>query len=109
MVESIKVDGESYRIDIEELSSDKQNSTFRLGVLLAKAEREKVQAEAHYRAWRANLANEICKSSKKGTPPEWRVKAQVEADPNYLQFQNGIAEATRNTILLASALRSLEG
>ena len=45
MIEIIKVDGEPYRIDIDDLStSDKKRSVFRLGTLLAKAEREKLKA-----------------------------------------------------------------
>lgn len=70
-----------------------------VGLLLAEATREQMDAEAHYRAWRARLGLEIVTRAKKEVP-EWRVRQLIESEPNYLTYQQGLARAAANVLIL---------
>lgn len=69
------------------------------GLLLAEATREQLDAEAHYRYWRAGLGCQIVTKAKKEVP-EWRVRQLIESEPNYLTFQTAISRATANVLAL---------
>jgi hypothetical protein len=70
-----------------------------VGLLLAEATREQMDAEAHYRAWRARLGLGIVTNAKKEVP-EWRVRQLIESEPNYLTYQQGLARAAANVLAL---------
>lgn len=69
------------------------------GLLLAEATREQLDAEAHYRYWRAGLGCQIVTKAKKEVP-EWRVRQLIESEPNYLTFQTAISRAVANVLAL---------
>lgn len=77
----------------------KVRSQEQIGILLAEATREQMEAEAHFRAWRARQGIEIVRHSAKGVP-EWRVRQLTEAEPDFLTYQTAIARATANTMVL---------
>lgn len=69
------------------------------GLLLAEATREQMDAESHYRAWRARLGLELVTKAKKEVP-EWRVRQLIESEPNYLTYRTAIARAAANVLAL---------
>lgn len=109
MITTIKVNGSSLVIDLVSiLVNPRDKMIAEWGCKLAEAERELIQAEAHYRAWRATFANEVCAKSKKGTPPEWRVRTKIESQPKFLVYKDGLAEAAYNVRLLSSIVDALQ-
>lgn len=50
--------------------------------------------DAHYRAWRARRTEELAKTAGS----EYKVKAAIEADPQFLKLKKAIAQTKRNVI-----------
>lgn len=106
---TIKVNGSDVTIEFEKILSLPRGMMIAdWGWKLAEAELELAQADISYRAWRATFGNEVCAGSKKGTPPEWRVKTKIEAHPNFATYKQGIAKAHYNVRLLASVVDALQ-
>ena len=106
---TLQVNGSDVIVDFEQILLQLRDKALaKWGGILAEAERELAQADASYRAWRATFANEVCAKSKKGTPPEWRVKAKLESQPNFLTYKNGLADAAYNVRLLTSVINALQ-
>lgn len=106
---TIQVNGSDVTIDFNEiLKAPRDKMIAEWGWILAEAELELAKADTSYRAWRATYGNEVCANSKKGTPPEWRVKTKIEAHPNFGTYKEGIAKAHYNVRLLASILDALQ-
>lgn len=106
---TIRVNGSDVTVDFEAiLALPRPQAIAEWGWKLAEAERELAQADASYRAWRATYGNEVCASSKKGTPPEWRVKTKIESHPNFGTYKQGLADAAYNVRLLSSVVDALQ-
>ena len=90
--------GNSYDVDLSESlervkteDSTIPDELLFFGKLLGALEREKILAEATYRQWRAVLIR-----STLGTDPkkaEWKVKADVEANPQFTNHKQRMASA----------------
>lgn len=63
------------------------------GSVWAEAEAERVRVDAAYRQWRAQ---KVAKVDPKGNLAEWRVKAAIEADPEFIKHKNAIARTEGN-------------
>ena len=50
--------------------------------------------EAEYRAWRAHATGEIL--HRDGKIAEWKMKAQLEADPTFIKYKEAGAAALKN-------------
>jgi len=72
----------------------------------AAAERETIQADAHYRSWRAKAWKAVANAKPK--PPEHAIKASVEADPKFLQYKEAIAAAAENVTLAKGVFQALD-
>ena len=88
----VKVNG--VRVVLSQIRTQEQ-----VGLLLAEATREQLDAEAHYRVWRARLGLDIVTKAKKEVP-EWRVRQLIESEPNFLTYKQGIARAVANVLAL---------
>ncbi len=88
----VKVNG--VRVVLSKIRTQEQ-----VGLLLAEATREQLDAEAHYRVWRARLGLDIVTKAKKEVP-EWRVRQLIESEPNFLTYKQGIARAVANVLAL---------
>jgi hypothetical protein len=87
-------DGDLIINDITEGMSRVASSIGWWGDVSASAEEELTQADAHYRAWRANEVKRQLAIDPKMA--EWKVKAEVESHPNFLKFKHAIASAEGN-------------
>jgi hypothetical protein len=106
----IKVAGVEVRIpphfEIARLTADKLPGQILLfGKILASAEEQKILIDAEYRQWRAlysiGLMDRIRKIS------EWRVRTQLEAQPEFLKFRAGLGLADRHLWTLRAVIDSL--
>ncbi len=100
-VSGTKVTVDSSELTIVEISEAMDTVAARMaywGSVYAEAEAELERADHSYRNWRANHAKLVAQRSDK--PPEWKVTAEIEAEPLFLKFKEGIARGTRNVTLL---------
>lgn len=102
--------GEAVRIDvfeditIKDVNKDiAQVSAYMAywGDVQASAQEELTANDAHYRHWRANLTNTIKIREEKIA--EWKIKAEIEATKEFLQFKLRQAQFEKN-VLLARAM-----
>ena len=105
----VTVDGEVFSFGPAQLPTDDvAKAAFHLikySELLARAERERLRAEALYRVWRARTTVLAAESHRKG--PEWRVKAAVESDPLFEGYKEGLAKAAYNVECLKGVVQAL--
>lgn len=66
--------------------------------LWSQAEEEQENADAAYRAWRAELGRTILEADPK--TPEWKVKQEIEGSDKFLTYKKAIAATFRNTTFL---------
>jgi len=78
----------------------------RWGAVWAASEAEYEQLDAMYRAWRASMIEGILSGEPKRS--EWKVKAEVEADPGFMKHKNALAIATRNKVRCKAVFQSFE-
>lgn len=76
------------------------------GSVLASAEGEKIEVDAFYRRWRAGRVQEIL--DKTPSLAEWKVKAAVEADPDFVKMKKAIATAEENAVLALRVFMAFE-
>lgn len=77
-----------------------------VGALLAKATREQMRAEAHYRAWRGRTTVQVSESKPKWS--EWKVKAHVDSGDEFALYKEGLARAAHNVIYLQALVDSFK-
>lgn len=106
---TIKVDGELIDIDLAEdliirdLAGDMDHVAAKIGHwgdMLGVAEAEKILVDAAYRSWRADFGRVLLATNEKLA--EWKVKAAIEASPDFMQHKEKIATAQRNVMTLHS-------
>jgi hypothetical protein len=110
---TVQVQGEEVVIDHEEgtvadLDLDMDNVASQMsyyGDLWSQAEEEAIQADAHYRAWRAEYGEKLLNSDPKLA--EWKVKQKVEASPKFLAIKERLAKAKRNVTILRAHFDAL--
>lgn len=73
----------------------------------ASAREEAIQADSFYRQWRARKVKELLRLDPKMA--EWKVKAEVEADPKFLELKNAIAKAEAQDVLAAGIVDAFDG
>lgn len=61
-------------------------------ILAAMARREAARVDAEYRAWRATAQTAALANDPKLS--EWKLKGQLEADPDFTMWKQGAATAT---------------
>lgn len=76
------------------------------GSVWAAAEREKIDADAYYRRWRAQKTNDVLAADPKLA--EWKLKAAIEADENFVKLKAALAQAEENTLLARNVFLSLD-
>lgn len=99
---AIKVDGVVVNVDTSELAIDSidqaQRTSSRMIAFWASvwgsAEGERESADALYRQWRAQATQAILKKDSKTA--EWKVKAEIEAHPDFLKLKAALAKAIDN-------------
>ena len=97
---TITINGTDYTLST--LLDVKSRAALVLPIRLAEAEREQIQADAHYRAWRAKET--LTRAAKKDKPPEWKVRAGIESSDGFLRLKEAIAQAQYNVTLLRGLL-----
>ena len=104
---TIKVQGEPVDLDVKadlpitNLDKDMDQVASHMGwwgSVLGAAERERVQADSHYRHWRGQ-AWMAAYEGKPKPPPEHVIKATVESDPKFLQYKEAIALSEENVAI----------
>lgn len=108
-VSVITVQGDEVRVDRAKLVVNEANIETEMaqvaalishwGEAWAAAEQELMEADAHYRGWRAKLGEEMLEGAAKA-PAEWKVKQVIEASPKFLEIKGQLALAKRNVIML---------
>jgi hypothetical protein len=73
----------------------------------ASAAEQQMDVDAHYRAWRATRTRELLSEDPKLA--EWKLKAELESDPNFLKYKRAIAHAERAVILARGMFEAAEG
>ncbi len=106
---TITVQGEGVTVDRAELVVYERNIDEEMdrvaaqisywGEMHAAAEQELMEADAHYRGWRAKLGEEMLEGVAK-PPAEWKVKQAIEASPKFVEIKGRLALAKRNAIML---------
>jgi len=76
------------------------------GKLTLQQLKEKVEAEAHYRHWRAKVGEKVLVVDPKLA--EWKVKQKVESDSSFLKYKTALALAEHNVTLAKSAFDALD-
>lgn len=105
---TIQVQGSDLTIEFDSILKHNREEAIAIwGNHLGLAELEHAQAENFYRAWYAKTVNDTCAKSKKGTPPEWRVKAKIEMLPNFATLKDGVARAKYHVQLLTAIYAAL--
>jgi len=111
---TITVLGDSVEFDIRDgfpitdISDDMSKVASQMawwGAVHAAAEREKIEVDAHYRAWRARETENFLKQDSKLSVD--KLRAKVEALPEFLRFKKALAQAEENVILARSAFEAL--
>jgi len=98
-----------YDLQVGALSGDMDKVAAQMGFwgsVWAAAVKERAEAEAHYRYWRAKASEEVLASEPKLA--EWKVKLKVEADPRFVTYKQALALADRNVVLAKSAFDSFD-
>jgi hypothetical protein len=112
---TIKVQGTDVLLDtagdlpIADLSNDMDRVASQMAwwaSVWSAAEKERIQAEAHYRAWRGRLTLDILAANEKEA--EWKVKAKIEADPKFLQYKDAMAMSEENAVLAKGIFESFQ-
>ena len=103
---SVQIDVENdLVIDNVHLDIDKVSAQMGFwGDVHSSAEEEAIMADSHYRHWRANLAKTLAESD--GKLAEWKVKNEIEAAKEFLQFKTLIARCQKNVTLAKSQFES---
>lgn len=78
----------------------------RWAAVWAAAEAEYAQIDAQYRAWRGSMVEAILSGDPKRA--EWKVRAEIEADPQFMKFKNALALALRNKTRSHAIFQSFE-
>lgn len=106
---TIKVNGVEVVLDsdvdlaVGDLSGDMDQVAAQMGYvanLWAEAVYEQDCADAYYRQWRAQLTEQILDKDPKLA--EWKVKAKIEAHPQFMALKKALAQAESNVINLRS-------
>jgi hypothetical protein len=102
MLLHLKIDGEDREVDQDRIFLADRDAVVRLmaeiGGSLACALLEHERAAAHRTAWRSRAI--VAESDRHKAWPEWRVKAAVEADPEWLRLSEGVAVSGYNVMVL---------
>lgn len=97
VVDGVKVPIRTSDFAITDIDQAQRTSTEMIAFwasVAGSAEKEAEQADALYRQWRANATNKVLDKDPKTS--EWRVKAVVEAHPDFLKLKNALAQAADN-------------
>jgi hypothetical protein len=76
------------------------------GKLWGISEGEKESIDATYRHWRAKLTKQLLEVEPKA--PEWKTKAEIEANPEFISYKKAVALSIRNTIVLKTHCESFK-
>lgn len=76
------------------------------GSVWASAVEERVNVDAHYRRWRALLAEQLLSQEPKLA--EWKLRAKIEAHPEFVKMKAAIGIAERNVILSKAVFESFD-
>lgn len=96
----VEVDAAAFEIsDIDEAQRTSASTMAYWASVCGSAESEAAAADAHYRKWRAEATNAIIARDPKA--PEWKVKAAIEAHPDFLRLKTAMANATDNVVTSA--------
>ena len=111
--EKIMVNGKPIDIDvsadltIQDVSTDMDRVASLMGfwgTVWATAEAEKIDTDAYYRQWRAQMTKKIMSDDPKLALP--KIAAKNEADPQFKLLKEAQAKATRNVIITKSHYES---
>jgi len=105
---TLMVDNKSIEVDIsEELRNVDEipNKIGYWGSVLSLSIAERIKAESLYRQWRSILVNQILQGNSKLA--EWKVKAMVESNDDFLHAKGCIANTAYNCTFAKSMLEAL--
>jgi hypothetical protein len=102
----MEVDGKPVEINLDEqmvihdISSEMDQVAAQMsywGEVWANAEAEAELADSYYRKWRAETGQKILAANDKAA--EWKVRQDIEADPQFYKLKSAIAKSTHNTTM----------
>lgn len=114
-VRTIKVNGVEVSLDTDvdlgvgDLTGDMDSVAAQMGFwgsVWSAAVQEIGDADAHYRHWRAQKANEVLKADPK--LPEWKVRNRIESDPKFLVYKHALAVADNHVTLAKATFMSFD-
>lgn len=100
--DEIELGADEFAVDSKEIPEQ----IFHYGVLLARAERQKLEIECEYQEWRAleGKATVI----KRKTLPEWKIKMWIRSCSQYITFKKAAALVESNIWTLKAMLSALQ-
>jgi len=112
---SLTVNGHTVSLDTDvdlhvgHLSGDMDRVASQMGywgAVWSAAVEENINVDARYRAWRAQQTKAIL--ADQPSLAEWKVKASIEAHPDFVKFKAAQAIAERNKVMAESAFKSFD-
>lgn len=101
--------GPDLRIDASQLDDEMDKVASIMGwagELWGDIRKQMTLADSEYRAWRGDMTNQVLTGDPKAS--EWKIKAMIEANPQFMRHKQIIAELERTDCVLRNTIDALK-